>query len=284
VIKPALVLLLGLVLVQPGAAARAGPKYLPFAMRFVDPEHGYVVLEPQTSCASCRNRVERTSDGGRSWLLTSMRHMPFPPAERSFRATWRNGSRRDLRLASVVGPKVAWATWQRETGDSSRLFISRDGGLAWRRVRLPCGRPYSFWRPLVAATSAVHAWVLCLGEPGVGQQNKALYETTDGKSWVLVLRKNLSGSGYGQSLAFSPTGFGLLAESRGGLLVTRNGGRSWRWADRITSPEEAEPQSISLFPPSYGLVLVRDDRAHRQIELFRTRDSGRTWRLLHVWR
>jgi photosystem II stability/assembly factor-like uncharacterized protein len=280
--KTVLVVLLGLVLVQPGATARAGPKYLPFAMRFVDPEHGYVVLEPTTSCASCRNRIEQTSDGGRSWRLTSLGHMPFSPAERSFRATWRQGTRRGLKLASVISPKVAWATWQGEKGGFSRLFVSRNGGLSWRRVKLPCGRPYSFWRPPVSAVSARHAWLLCLGEPGVGQQNKALYETTDGRKWKL--RSNLSGSGYGQGLAFSKTGFGLLAESRGSLLVSRNGGRSWHWAAAITSPEVAEPQSIALFPPSYGLVLVRDDGSRRKIELFRTRDAGRTWRLLHTWR
>jgi photosystem II stability/assembly factor-like uncharacterized protein len=254
---------------------------MPVDMRFFDLNHGFVELQPVIACNSCPDRVQRTDDGGKTWRTTSLRHMPIPPAERRFRASWRSGTKHWLELAFVVGPSVAWATSQPETGLGSRLFLSRDGGHSWRRVRLPCGRPFAFYRPLVAAVSGRRAWILCLGEPGAGQQNKALYETVDARRWTL--RHNLSGSGYGQRLAFSQVGFGLLAESRGGLLVTRDRGRRWRMP-RITSPEVAEPQAIAVFPPRWGLVLVRDDRSRRRIELYRTRDAGRRWNLLRVWR
>jgi photosystem II stability/assembly factor-like uncharacterized protein len=270
-----LFLLAGLVAVQAGGAARA-PKYLPAGMRFVDPAHGYVELVAVLRCVTCPNRIEKTTDGGKTWRSTSLRHLPLSFAEQRFRATWRGGSRRRLQLEVVVSATVGWAM-----NGPSRLFVSRDGGLSWREVRVPCARAYGFSAPLIAAVSAEHAWLLCLGQPGAGQQNKALYETSDARRWTL--RRNLSSSGYGQAMAFSPSGFGLLAESRGGLMVTRSGGRSWTFS-RITSPEVAEPQSIALFGRSRGLVLVRDDRLGRKIELYRTRDAGRGWQLLHVWR
>lgn len=277
----ALLLLTGLLLVQAGGAASGARTYLPVAMQFLDRQHGFVELAPTRRCASCRHRIARTSDGGETWRSTSLRRLPRPAAERRFRASWRRGTHRGLQLAAVVSAKVAWATSQEASGGPSRVFLSRDGGLAWRRVAHPCARAVDFWGPLIAAPSARHAWLLCLGQPGAGQQNKALYETTDGKRWVL--RRNLSGSGYGQWLAFSRSGFGLLAESRGGLLLTRDGGRTWT-ETRITSPEVAEPQSIALLSPSLGLVLVRDDRSRRLIELYRTRDAGQIWSLLHIWR
>jgi photosystem II stability/assembly factor-like uncharacterized protein len=280
--KSALLLVLAcLALVQEGGAATERATYLPVDMRFLDVEHGFVQLQPVIACGSCPDRIQRTDDGGKTWRATSLRHIPLPNAERRFRASWRSGTKRRLQLATVVAPTVAWATSQPETGRGSRLFLSRDGGDSWQRLRLPCGRPFAFYRPLVAAVSARRGWVLCLGEPGAGQQNKALYETLDASLWTL--RRDLSSSGYGQRLAFSQTGFGLLAESRGGLLVTRDSGRSWRMP-RITSPEEAEAQAIAVFPPGRGLVLVRDDRSRRRVELYTTPDAGRRWSLLHVWK
>lgn len=256
-------------------------RYLPVDMRFVDRAHGFVELAPALMCASCRHRIQKTSDGGETWRATSLGHLPRPPAERRFRATWRARRGLYLHLASVVNAKVAWATWQREKGTSSRLFVSQDGGRSWRKVRSPCVAAYAFYRSLVAAVSARRAWLLCLGQPGAGQQNKALYETFDGRRWVL--RRDLKGGGYGWGLAFSPSGFGLLAESRGTLLVTRDGGRSWRSA-RMTSPEVAEPQAISLFRPALGYVLVRNDRSRRLLELYGTRDAGGLWNRLYIWR
>lgn len=278
----ALLLFLGLSLTPAGGAATGSRHYLPVDMTFFDPAHGFVLLEPAIECGSCPPRVERTDDGGKTWSTTTLRRLPLAPAERRFRATWRSGSRRGLQLAAVVGPSLAWATLQPRKGGDSRLFVSRDGGRSWQRVKVPCGRPYAFYRPLVAAASARHAWLLCLGQPGVGQQNKALYETVDGRTWRR-LRPNLNGSGYGFALAFAPNGFGLLAEDRGGLLVTRDGGNSWRLAG-VTSPEVAEPQAIDVFRPAVGIVLVRNDRSRRMLELYRTRRTGPGWDRVHTWR
>ena len=70
---------------------------------------------------------------------------------------------------------------------------------------------------------------------------------------------------------------------RGGVLVTRDGGRTWRLAS-MTSPEIAEPQAIDVLRPAMGLVLVRDDRSGRALELYRTRKAGPGWDPVHVWR
>jgi hypothetical protein len=277
--KLALLLLGGLILVQAGGASTAAPKYLPMAMRFVDRAHGYVELVPQLKCPSCRLKIAETTDGGLTWRPTGLTKLPLPLAEQHFRTTWRNGTRRGLRLAAVVNSRVAWGTSGASSGPFG-LFLSRDGGLSWRKAVAPYPTPTAFWPPLVSAPTAEHAWVLVLGQPGAGQQRKALYETTDARHWRLRWRFN--GSGYGESIAFSETGFGLLGELRGGLLVTRDGGRRWRLAS-ITSPEIAEPQALAVFGRR-SIVLVRDDRRGRVMKLYRSDDAGRRWRPVHAWR
>ena len=276
-----LIVLIGLLLAPTSGAAVKARHYLPVAMQFSDATHGFVELQSTTACRSCMSRVQRTNDGGETWRATSLTHLPPTAAERRFRAVWRSGTKQGLQLASVVGGSVAWGVRQMQYG-GSQLFVTRDGGHVWHKVPVPCGRPYAFWSPLVTAVSARRAWLLCLGQPGAGQQNRALYETRDGKRWML--RSNLSGSGYGQGLRFSSSGFGLLAESRGGLLVSRDGGRSWQFAMTITSPETAEPEAIAVVKRNQGLVLVRNDRSRRVMELWRTGDAGRRWQLLHRWR
>jgi photosystem II stability/assembly factor-like uncharacterized protein len=186
-----------------------------------------------------------------------------------------------LQLEVVVNARIAWATTGKEA-DPARVFRSLDGGQHWSRLGNPC--PHALASDLLfAALDARHAWLLCLGEPGTGNQRKALFEMTDGRQWAPLTGRGMVDYGYGRRLLFASTRFGLLMELRGGLFVTRDGGRRWRQA-RITSPEVREPQGVAVFSPSSALVLVRDDSSRRVLELYRTEDAARSWRLVHAWR
>ena len=88
-----------------------------------------------------------------------------------------------------------------------RLVATSDGGVVWRRLRSPCGR-FVGPAPLISLVTPTHGWLLCLSQPGAGQQLKALYESRDGGgTWRLrasnlfgrPTRGNLPSSGYGIS-------------------------------------------------------------------------------------
>lgn len=80
-------------------------------------------------------------------------------------------------------------------------------------------------------------WALCTGQPGVGSQAKQLYRLDPGAAqWVLVADAPLgkvpepgalSQGGYASGLAFADGRHGWITHSRGGLLATSDGGRTW---------------------------------------------------------
>jgi photosystem II stability/assembly factor-like uncharacterized protein len=124
-------------------------------------------------------------------------------------------------------------------------------------------------------------WIVCAGQPGTGQQAKAVFRTDDaGRSWHRAGGR-LDWSGYVWGTAFAADGFGLVWESRGTLYVTRDGGSSWVAKPRFAVPELDFGGGGAAFQGGHGLVLLaRRDRSYR---LFATRDFGHSWRLVHRW-
>jgi hypothetical protein len=285
-----MLVLAGLVLVQTGGAATGAPKYLPVALEFASLERGLIELAPGPAPRAAR--IISTTDGGKTWRPSSLRELPRATMTRRFRATWRHGTRRGLHLAAIVSSKIAWGTSRVSLDGPTRLFVTRDGGSNWRGVAQPCPGALEFKEPLLAALTERHAWLLCLGQPGAGHQVKALYETSNARSWTLRAAtllprpagRGLASAGYGFWLTFTERGFGVIAELRGSLLVTRDGGRSWRPA-RISSPGESEAANAALITPGVGFVLVRDTRIPTTVvSLYRTNNAGRSWRLVRAWR
>ena len=138
---------------------------------------------------------------------------------------------------------------------------------------------------------------MCVGQPGAGNQPKAVLATPDlGKTWSLRARTSppggrghcLSSFGYGQGLAFHGDGNGALWESRGsGLLLTGDGGRSWCSPGAPTRAEIDFGQSVSAFSPRGYFLLVYNTAftaPKGRIRLLVSRDDGAHWRVVHRWR
>jgi photosystem II stability/assembly factor-like uncharacterized protein len=200
----------------------------------------------------------RTLDGGHSWA--------------PFRYSYN---------ADFATPQVAlgFRTGRFEFVEDLRL--TRDGGASWQRRNSPCTRAIANSVATELVTPRI-GWIVCTGQPGAGQQPKAVYRTADaGRTWRRA-KGRLSWSGYAWGTAFGRDGFGLVWESRGTLYVTRDGGDHWSAKPRLARPEIDFGGGGAAFAGGRGLVLL--SRGAGAARLLATRDYGRTWRVVHRWR
>jgi photosystem II stability/assembly factor-like uncharacterized protein len=77
------------------------------------------------------------------------------------------------------------------------------------------------------------------------------------------------------------SGQGVITETRGTLLLTRDGGRTWR-APSISQPEIDFGIDAQQVTPRVVVALLY--RGGRNSRLVVSRDGGRTWRTVHRWR
>jgi photosystem II stability/assembly factor-like uncharacterized protein len=226
---------------------------------------------PHGAIAITDGGVFRTLDGGRSWKRFRQRY------EASF-ATERIG----LGFHSyLVHNHLALA-----------LLATSDGGQTWRRRASPCTQTVASGAVIDLVTPSL-GWIVCLGQPGAGNEAKAVFRTTDGgQSWsagasaVTYPRRSvhggLGGYGYPLGIAFAADGFGILWESRGTLYVTRDRGIHWRAEPKIARPELDFGRGAAAFAGGRGLVLLGRGSSI-PARLLATDDAGRTWHLVHRW-
>jgi len=226
---------------------------------------------PQGAIATTDGGVFRTLDGGRSWNRFRQRY------EASF-ATERIG----LGFHSyLVHNNLALA-----------LLATSDGGQTWRTRASPCTQTVASGAVIDLVTPSL-GWIVCLGQPGAGNEEKAVFRTTDGgQSWsagasaVNYPRRNvhggLGGYGYPVGIAFAADGFGILWESRGTLYVTRDRGIHWRAEPNVARPELDFGRGAAAFDGGRGLVLLGRGGS-LPARLLATDDAGRTWHLVHRW-
>ncbi|HEY3522722.1 MAG TPA: hypothetical protein VGK63_03375 [Candidatus Limnocylindrales bacterium] len=131
--------------------------------------------------------------------------------------------------------------------------------------------------------SRSHGWVGCGGEPGAGQQAKAVVETVDGgRTWSTRSATGggavgrLFGSDYLEGISMWPSGTGFLWMGRGTTAMTRDGGRTWT-AIGPGSPDVVIPLAAATVDDRTWFALVWDGNEQAQV-LHMTEDSGSTWR------
>jgi photosystem II stability/assembly factor-like uncharacterized protein len=213
----------------------------------------------------------RTLDGGRSWK-------PFRLRYRASFATARIG--------------LGFRSYMKRDHLVLALLATSDGGQTWQRRASPCTQAMAS-DALIDLVTPRLGWIVCLGQPGTGNQEKAVFRTADGgRSWrpgaseVNYPRQNVRGGlgsyGYPQGVAFAADGFGILWESRGTLYVTRDSGANWLEEPTIARPEIDFGGGAAAFPRGQGLVLLGHGGGF-PVRLLTTDDAGRTWRLVHRW-
>jgi photosystem II stability/assembly factor-like uncharacterized protein len=229
----------------------------------------WAVVDSCSGGRGCRPaRLLRSADGGRSW-----QHQPLLLGRPGF------GDRLHGFALGGGGCEPAWCAAQ-------TLFRSEDGGRSFRRLRSPCpGETQG-----VSPVGVSRAWLLCAGQPGVGNQQKAIYKTTDaGRTWTrllsLTLNRRSAGGiswyGYALGISFNPAGVGLLWESRGTLYLTLDGGRRWKPLPTVARPEIDFGSSASVVPGKAFALLYWGNHSYR---LITTTHGYRDWHTVRTWR
>jgi len=197
-------------------------------------------------------RLEASPDGGTTWLRT-----PVPvPVENPV-------------IISRVSPSVGFVFGCGSPGSAGTAagFLARteDAGRSWQVMSPPVCQFSSASIDLVAL-SADDLWLVEFGQPSTNFSSKWVYRSYDGgESWTLVAEENLANPSQDQghispigdlgplSVLGSDPNTAWLAEDRGGLLVTTDGGLDWQPAFNDAGEADAfGPPMVSFLDPDNG--------------------------------
>jgi len=286
---------------------------VPYAVALWDSQHGLLGTGtcPGAIYEGCRTgTIQFTSNGGRSFRVVLRTRRPVVELRtagpggaiatteggRSFRTldggrSWKPFRQRyDASFAtSRIG--LGFRGYVIHDHGALALLATSDGGQTWRRRASPCSQTITFGALIDLVTPNL-GWIVCLGQPGVGNEAKAVFRTIDGgRSWragasarlVDDVRGGLESYGYPEGVAFAADGFGILRESRGTLYITRDGGIHWHAEPNVARPEIDFGRGAAAFAGDRGLVLIGRGGG-LPARLVATDNAGRTWRLVHRWR
>jgi photosystem II stability/assembly factor-like uncharacterized protein len=301
-----------LLVVAGAAAAYSYPRFQPVSVAFVDVRHG-VLGEDDWTCRrtrGCEGRLLTTADGGRHWRVTGTvaRGIELFPV-RDSRTVYALTGNAMLRTsdAGLHWRRVAWGPavvsfvtpmhgWRLGRGTTFAqpppLYETRDAGRHWTTRVDPCDGDYGLPAALSFA-STVRGWVVCNTQATSGYQGKEVWTTSDGGTrWTLKGRThpiappepkqqvgNLPGYGYPIGGTFLADRHGWLLQGRGYMLVTGDGGTTWRHSP-LTQPDTIAAQSADLLSDGTGFILLRGCT----VRLVRTDSAATRATTLDRWR
>jgi hypothetical protein len=232
------------------ASGSPSHQLVPSAVAFRDRLHGELGLaSPHCSGCTPSGAIAVTSDGGK---------------------TWRVVEHTDRRVTALAFFHDSYYVGF----EHGRRFLGRCPG--W----FAAGYSADF-----IDTNLGQPWSVCGGEPGAGNEAKAVFR---GKTRVAYTpmtggkaHGGISRYGYPVGVAGSYWDFGIIWETRGTLYVTRDGGHHWHTLPKIARPEIDFGSWATVLSPKVGFVLLYTQGRSRLIE---TTDAGRTWHIVHRWR
>ena len=235
------------------------------------------------STAPCTVGVETSSDAGRTWKALDLPPGPFRAAQ----------------TAVGAGGTLVVAEWADHEGytsnDPGALLVSADSGASWGTTPLPCPADFREGGQLSLAPASHTLWIICSGNGAVGTRPNVVYRSTDlGTSWVaessyppaLVATASLPPGAPTSTIdalaARSSTDAWVLEATRGGLLATTDGGRSWHDAmpSGVQRGIDTTRDTLDVVSPTLAYLASHAFAPIDSGGLWRTEDGGRTWKRL----
>jgi photosystem II stability/assembly factor-like uncharacterized protein len=228
---------------------------------------------PPTGKGECPMLVEESTNFGRTWSLTPAQPVGARSAssiayvERTFLLTASDGTIYVFSQDPLVNGSPARQT----------MWVSTTYGATWRSRGVPCRAMFGTEASL-APSGAV--WSVCGGEPGAGQQGKVVAVSYDqGATWRQTGACPGTGrhedgnlcAGYAQDVVALSGSKALLANDRGGLSVTHDGG--WRWsASGELNSGAGYLCEVEFLNSSDGVAVTTPD-----LGIWHTSNAGRSW-------
>lgn len=239
-----------------------------FYLSFVDPLHGWLVVDEGSHAGFSYASLYRTGDGGRSWM-----RLAVPQSAPVTFATASDG-------VSSGGPA------------SIGTYLTHDGGQSWQRLLVSAPSPYSgvvFGSPtFVSGTDGVIP--ANIFDAGGLPAAVGFFTTTDsGRSWkvaatlpnpasnlALIAAINLDHWVIPEAIPANTQG----VASRETLRITTNRGGSW--SDAATLPGSVD--ALYFANPTIGLAVLTESGCssfksdcYENTGLFQTDNGGQSW-------
>ncbi len=219
------------------------------------------------------DRVLTSQDGGRDWSALSL-PQGFEPVHMDFLTP---------RIGFVAG-QTCQATPQSGTaggaGCRAQLIATEDGGQSWRTSFTAPQATYWNDSDAVSFATSQDGWFFL--KDGASFQGY-LYQTTDGgQRWTLEQADFAQGRTVYGPPAFVTSRVGWLpinegaAPYPGGLMITRDGGKTWT---EVGSNLDWSLNGIALVSPEVGYAVGGGGSAQAGF-LVKTTDGGRSWKQL----
>ena len=163
------------------------------------------------------------------------------------------------------------------------IWRTTDAGASWRRVPDPCYRPaWAIDLAGLASPGGSILFELCAGNPGAGQEAKAVLESTDGGTSARPVGTAPLGGLVEAFAAPSPSLLVLAASSAAGFL-DRSADAGRRWTLTTLDDGGVGLSGLSFVSPSVGLVVDgRPSSGRFPDRLLMTRDGGRIWSVVPI--
>lgn len=256
--------------------ATTGTLDLPvLAQSFFSPSDAAVLVDQSPASNEGPRQLEITHDGGQTWIRTGINALEM-------RVTWLDSDH------LFVGT--------RDLGSAITLQMTADGGYHWHTIKAP--GPVSQQTYIPYFLNPVEGWIRSCSVPGCDQGSlSTIWHTVDSGAHWQQLGRPFSWPGVLPiDLYFVDSQHGFMgaasADGAGRLVVTQDGGNTWRLIDLPPPPGgwfQPDPGPIScgagactVLPDLFGkqgVVLFEEPLSHSERAWFTytTADGGLSW-------
>jgi hypothetical protein len=210
-------------------------------------------------------RPERTSDGGRTWVVVT------PPAARSLLV---NGQA----LLYAASARRALMAVNGGDSESTVVFATSDGGQRWTESNTVAGSEavaFDF-------TGADRGWLLVAAGAAMGQEPVSVYGTADGGLIWSLLTSDVPVTCDKTGIAFGSVETGWITSVCNGgyqVLVSRDGGVHWSVASLPLPTSACVDGCAARSPWAAGdTTVVQISSYPAAALLLLSADAGQTWR------